>query len=218
MTEPIYGAACENGFQFFARRVCAGGLYRRVCGDGRICHCADRYRWRVWRSTITSGCEEAWFAGAYGAEVTAQDGSRYTLLAESRKGYQNLCRLITRMKLRGEKRVEKKGGAALPEEFANFPKGLICLTGGEEGALARSLKNNTAHETLEEMVRTFGRGNVTWNCSVTSNARKRRAIRRRLRGRGVCNCRWLPPMAHVTRRNRRGRCWMSLPACTTRPR
>jgi len=92
-----------------------------------------------------------------GAEVTAQDGCRYTLLVESRKGYQNLCRLITRMKLRAG---TKKGGATLPEEFAEFSEGLICLTGGEEGALARSLKTDTAHETLEEMVRTFGRGNV----------------------------------------------------------
>ena len=91
-----------------------------------------------------------------GAEVKAQDGSRYTLLAESRNGYRNLCRLITRMKLR----AGKKKGAALPEEFAEFSEGLICLTGGEEGALARSLKTDTAHETLEGMVRTFGRGNV----------------------------------------------------------
>src|SRR5262249_46141653 len=48
---------------------------------------------------------------------------RYPLLAESRAGYQNLCRLITRMKLRA-----KKGeGAATPEEFAEFAEGLICL-------------------------------------------------------------------------------------------
>ena len=53
-----------------------------------------------------------------GAEVKAQDGSRYTLLAESRNGYRNLCRLITRMKLR----AGKKKGAALPEEFAEFSK------------------------------------------------------------------------------------------------
>src|SRR5712692_8481908 len=30
-----------------------------------------------------------------GAEVTCTDGHRYPLLAESRAGYQNLCRLIT---------------------------------------------------------------------------------------------------------------------------
>src|SRR5881628_2193315 len=59
-----------------------------------------------------------------GAEVTCTDGHRYPLLAESRAGYQNLCRLITRMKLRA-----KKGeGAATPEEFAEFAQGLVCLT------------------------------------------------------------------------------------------
>src|SRR5947209_11106325 len=60
-----------------------------------------------------------------GAEVTSTAGYRYPLLAESRTGYQNLCRLISRMKLRA-----KKGeGAATPEEFAEFSEGLICLAG-----------------------------------------------------------------------------------------
>src|SRR5713101_1435202 len=59
-----------------------------------------------------------------GAEVTCTDGCRYPLLAESRTGYQNLCRLITRMKMRA-----KKGeGAATPEEFAELSAGLVCLT------------------------------------------------------------------------------------------
>src|SRR5258706_5321454 len=58
-----------------------------------------------------------------GAEVTCTDGNRYPLLAESRTGYQNLCRLITRIKLRA-----KKGeGAATLEEFAEFSAGLVCL-------------------------------------------------------------------------------------------
>ncbi|MBK9166739.1 MAG: error-prone DNA polymerase [Bryobacterales bacterium] len=58
-----------------------------------------------------------------GAEVTCTDGFRYPLLAESRQGYQNLCRLITRMKLR----ANKGEGAAAPEEIAEFSDGLICL-------------------------------------------------------------------------------------------
>ena len=58
-----------------------------------------------------------------GAEVTCTDGHRYPLLAENRRGYQNLCRLITRMKLRA-----KKGeGAATQEEIAEFAGGLVCL-------------------------------------------------------------------------------------------
>jgi error-prone DNA polymerase len=38
-----------------------------------------------------------------GAEITCTDGHRYPLLAENRTGYQNLCRLITRMKMRAKK-------------------------------------------------------------------------------------------------------------------
>jgi len=59
-----------------------------------------------------------------GSEVTCINGRTYPLLVETRQGYQNLCRLITRLKLRA-----KKGeGAATIEEFAEFAKGLICLT------------------------------------------------------------------------------------------
>src|SRR5579871_167710 len=58
-----------------------------------------------------------------GAEITCTDGHRYPLLAENRAGYQNISRLITRMKLRA-----KKGeGAAIPEELAEFSKGIVCL-------------------------------------------------------------------------------------------
>jgi error-prone DNA polymerase len=60
-----------------------------------------------------------------GVEVTSADGFRIPLLAENRTGYQNLCRLVTRMKMRA-----KKGeGAALAEEFCEFSEGLVCLTG-----------------------------------------------------------------------------------------
>jgi error-prone DNA polymerase len=59
-----------------------------------------------------------------GSEITCTNGVTYPLLAETREGYRNLCRLITRMKLRA-----KKGeGAATLEELAEFSKGLICLT------------------------------------------------------------------------------------------
>jgi len=58
---------------------------------------------------------------------------RLSLLVESRTGYQNLCRLITRYKLREK---EKGTGTATLEEIAEHAQGLVCLTGGEEGVLA----------------------------------------------------------------------------------
>jgi len=63
-----------------------------------------------------------------GAEITAASGGRYTLLVENRTGYQNLCRLITSMKLRSE-----KGTAAATEtELRQYAKGLICIADGSQ--------------------------------------------------------------------------------------
>ena len=63
-----------------------------------------------------------------GAEITAAAGGRYSLLVENRAGYQNLCRLITSMKLRSE-----KGAAAASEaEFRQYAKGLISIADGTQ--------------------------------------------------------------------------------------
>ena len=75
-----------------------------------------------------------------GSEITCTNGVSYPLLVKTREGYRNLCRLVTRMKLRA-----KKGeGAATLEELAEFAKGLICLT---------------AHPN-ERLLEIFGRSNV----------------------------------------------------------
>jgi error-prone DNA polymerase len=97
-----------------------------------------------------------------GAEVTAKDGGRHTLLVQSRTGYQNLSRLITRMKLRaGTKNPKPRNEpAATLDDFAEFSEGLLCLTGGDEGPLALALKNGNASETLACLTRAFGPGNV----------------------------------------------------------
>src|SRR5215472_12545616 len=59
-----------------------------------------------------------------GSEITCTNGLSYPLLVENREGYQNLCRLVTRMKLR----AKKGAGAATLDELAEFSKGLLCLT------------------------------------------------------------------------------------------
>ncbi|MDW8131059.1 MAG: error-prone DNA polymerase, partial [Bryobacterales bacterium] len=94
-----------------------------------------------------------------GAEITCTDGARYPLLAATRTGYRNLCRLITRMKLR----ARKGEGAATPEELAEFAAGLVCLTGDEKGPLARALGRGGLEEgrrVAERLVETFGKENV----------------------------------------------------------
>ena len=84
---------------------------------------------------------------------------RLSLLVQSRPGYQNLCRLITKMKLRA-----KKGeGAVTKEELQEHAEGLICLTGGNEGPLAAALKQGgpeEPHKTIDHLIGLFGRNNV----------------------------------------------------------
>jgi error-prone DNA polymerase len=93
-----------------------------------------------------------------GAEVTSADGCRYSLLAETRTGYQNICRLITKMKLR----AEKGEAAANLEDLAEYKEGVICLSGGDEGPLAMALQKSfeQGHTCLERLVAIFGKTNV----------------------------------------------------------
>jgi len=94
-----------------------------------------------------------------GAEVTSAEGFRYPLLVESRRGYQNLCRLITRMKLR----APKGEGAITESDLGEYARGLVCLTGGDEGPLAAALAAgglDGGMRCVEQLCRIFGRGNV----------------------------------------------------------
>src|SRR5260370_24785222 len=68
-----------------------------------------------------------------GSEITLADGSRLPLLVEDREGYQNLCRLVTRMKLGAP-----KGAAAIRlADLESCTDALVCLTGGVHRPLAR---------------------------------------------------------------------------------
>jgi error-prone DNA polymerase len=94
-----------------------------------------------------------------GAEVTSTEGWRFALLAESREGYQNLCRAITRMKL-GAKKNE---GAIEAKDLEGQCAGLICLTGGEEGPLASALERGgiaSGTKCVQQLCEIFGFENV----------------------------------------------------------
>ncbi len=85
--------------------------------------------------------------------------SRLPVLVSSRSGYQNLCHLITRMKLRS-----KKGeGHICADELQEHADGLICLTGADDGPLAAALAQggmDEARRTVECLTGIFGRDNV----------------------------------------------------------
>src|SRR6267154_4621263 len=102
-----------------------------------------------------------------GAEVTCAAFSpslpgecRLPLLVASRAGYHNLCRLITKMKLRVGR---KEGACATHRDFIEHAAGLICLTGGDEGPLASALLQGgprAALEAVKHLTNMFGAPNV----------------------------------------------------------
>jgi len=98
-----------------------------------------------------------------GAEISVDDDrgtSYYPLLCETRTGYQNLCRLITRTKLRVPKHNASSAGLGELDECA---AGLICLTGDERGPLARALQNggiDAGRKLLTRLKTIFGCSNV----------------------------------------------------------
>ena len=111
----------------------------------------------------------AWMPNAFPARPV-----RLPLLVESRTGYQNLCRLITRYKLREK---EKGTGTATLEEIAEHAEGLVCLTGGEEGVLAASLFDQGYEEARKNIARLttlFGRKNVYVELQRHCDAREER--------------------------------------------
>jgi error-prone DNA polymerase len=106
---------------------------------------------RLARAAVTAGVKPI-----VGSELTLADGSRLPLLVEDREGYQNLCRLITRMKLGAP-----KGSASLAlEHLEPSTAGLVCLTGGACGPLALRLAagdDDGARRILDQLVALFGR-------------------------------------------------------------
>src|SRR5690348_1349963 len=101
--------------------------------------------------------------GHVGTELTVADEvttATYPLLCESRDGYQNLCRLITKTKLRVPKHT---ASSARVEELEEYAAGVVCLTGDENGPLHKGLERGgieDARRVLHRLIAIFGQRNV----------------------------------------------------------
>ena len=98
-----------------------------------------------------------------GAELTiAGAGGVLPVLCESQEGYQNLCRLITRMKMR----APKGEGALTLEDLDGSTRGLVALAGRRAlwapSALGASInvRRDGASGLMDRLVGLFGRGGV----------------------------------------------------------
>ncbi len=89
-----------------------------------------------------------------GADGAVPDLPRLTLMVENRTGYKNLCKLISAA-ARERPKGDPRASWELVEQYA---RGLRCLTGGEEGTVARALRAeglDGARRELERLVALF---------------------------------------------------------------
>ncbi|MGD9117111.1 MAG: DNA polymerase III subunit alpha, partial [Dehalococcoidia bacterium] len=88
--------------------------------------------------------------GITGAEITMKDGFHLTLLAKDRKGYGNLCRLITAAHAAGERNEPELPPELLPEHT----EGLIVLSGCARGELSQLVEKSRLDEA-KSLVRQY---------------------------------------------------------------
>jgi len=81
-----------------------------------------------------------------GSQVTIEDGSVIVLLAASREGYANLCRLVTK----GRRRSPKGDSQVHWSEVFDHAPGLFALWGGERSLLVREVDDDAPLTTALE--------------------------------------------------------------------
>ena len=94
-----------------------------------------------------------------GAELTLKGGSHLTLLAETSKGYGNLCRLISFSHIAGERRNPELDLRFMPEHA----EGIILLTGCRKGRVSRLVaegRHGEAEVEVRRYAEWFGTDNV----------------------------------------------------------
>ena len=82
-----------------------------------------------------------------GVELTLIDQSHLTLLAKSREGYTNLCRMISSAYRSGGRLTP----AADPEEIKQYTDGVICLTGCRKGKASLLVKRGRVEEATDKI-------------------------------------------------------------------
>src|SRR4030095_8409751 len=81
------------------------------------------------------------------------------VLVRNRTGYQNLCRLITKMKLRVPKHADPGAHVVTVSELQSHAEGLICLTGGIDGPVS-FINADTTNKSNEILLEKFRKQNV----------------------------------------------------------
>ncbi|HEY5839698.1 MAG TPA: error-prone DNA polymerase, partial [Pyrinomonadaceae bacterium] len=158
----VYGAA---RFHLAAQKV---GIKAHIGAEIQV----SGFRFRVSGSKPESTARNSRFQIRNSKFQIPNSAFTLPLLIRNRTGYQNLCRLITLMKMRVPKHAKPGECAVTLDELAAHADGLVCLTGAEDGPLfsdgsgvgvacARGGLGPPLHiQAADRLIEIFGRENV----------------------------------------------------------
>ncbi len=94
-----------------------------------------------------------------GVEITLTDNSHLTLIAQNRRGYTNLCNLVTHAYMESENKQPRLDS----HYFKDYSDGLILLTGCSQGSIPSSISKGNFSQSehdLRNLLELFGSKNV----------------------------------------------------------
>ena len=94
-----------------------------------------------------------------GVEITLTDNSHLTLIAQNRRGYTNLCNLVTHAYMESENKQPRLDS----NYFKDYSDGLILLTGCPKGSISTSISKanfSQSEHDLRNLLELFGSNNV----------------------------------------------------------
>ena len=100
-----------------------------------------------------------------GSEITCTNGLTYPLLVETREGYRNLCRLVTRMKLRAPK-------ARAPPRWMRSPNSRAASSASRAIPMSACSKFSAARNLYAELQRHYHREEEARNQEIVERARR----------------------------------------------
>ncbi len=92
----------------------------------------------------------------FGCQVTIEGDSELVLLAQNEVGYKNLCKIISESYMGGEAGGDVQARYGVLDKYSS---GIIALSGGMKGAIAKNLlhgQNDKALQELTRMIAMFG--------------------------------------------------------------
>ncbi len=93
---------------------------------------------------FAASCREYAVKPVFGVELTLDDGCHLTLLARSRRGYGNICRVVSLAYARGGRLSPALPGSDVPAHTER----VVCLTGCRKGKISRLVQAHRFEEAL----------------------------------------------------------------------